>query len=314
MLERQTWQVDSTTRLDHWLLEMWPWLDRSSVRDLIRGGDIEVDGQRALKPGQYLESGTKVALVPPTAPERTALDSEESTLGLDTPLSVLYEDDGLIVIDKPAGLTIRSRRGSAGASLTALLSAQYPGMAHVGSVGQAGIVSLLDEGVSGPVLAAKDEATFRELKRLVARRRLEVTYTALLEGHLSGEGLIDAPLGHSKRVRERLEVAREGRTAQTAYRVQRHLRDHDQSYTLALLLPESNRMHQLRVHMAYYGCPIVGDRQYGSRRQTLLQDRIFLHLSLLRVPHPVTGDMLSVESRLPLELSAILQYLLRPRR
>ena len=161
-----------------------------------------------------------------------------------------------------------------------------PDIAHVGGAGRAGIVMRLEPEASGALLVAKDEETYRALQRLVKRQRVETSYSVLVDGRLTGEYLIDQPIGNVKRARQRLAVAREGRPAQTHYRGQRHYKDQGRDYSLLEIQPKTSRLHQIRVHLSWYGFPLVGDRVYGSRHQPILSDRVFLHLSVLTFPHP----------------------------
>jgi 23S rRNA pseudouridine1911/1915/1917 synthase len=151
------------------------------------------------------------------------------------------------------------------------------------------------------------------LQRYVKHDQVESVYSALVEGRLTGEDVIDQPIGNVKRARQRLAVAREGRPARTAYRGQRYYKDEKRDYSLLEVRPQTARLHQIRVHLSWYGYPLVGDRVYGSRQQPLLPDRIFLHLSVLAFPHPRTGDIVRVESPLAPELRSILRYLTRPK-
>jgi 23S rRNA pseudouridine1911/1915/1917 synthase len=197
--------------------------------------------------------------------------------------------------------------------LPQLLAERYPDMAHVGGVNRAGVVTTLGEDVSGLVLAGRSEAHYRDLRRAVKRQDVTEIYTALVEGHLEGEYTIDQPIGNVKRARRRLAVAREGRPATTYVRAQQHYKDGPRDYTLVYVQPQSSRMHQIRVHLSWYGYPIVGDRVYGSRRQTMLPDRMFLHLSMMELHHPETEELLKVGSELPPALNSILTFMRRPK-
>lgn len=309
MQEPQTFEVQAPSRLDHWLVERWPALDRQAVLALVQGGGVLVNDQPALKVGQQLEIGDAVTLTPPEAEAPAQPPVARAAL------EVLYEDSVLIALEKPAGLPLTVERGSRGPdTLAARLAAARPELAHIGAVGRAGLITRLDTEASGIVLAAKDEETYRALKHLLKRQQVELGFSALVEGRLSGSETIDQPLGNVKRARARMAASREGREARTFYRAQRHFKEGNSEYTLLYLRPETARMHQLRAHMAWYGFPIVGDRRYGSRHQPLLADRLFLHLSTVRLPHPTHGEPLALESRLPIELFSIVQYLGRRKR
>jgi len=219
----------------------------------------------------------------------------------------------VVVVEKPAGMalqpTSREPRGTVAQHLIAL----YPALAHVGGVDHAGLVARLETEASGLVLAAKEETTYRALRRLVDHQRVETVYSVLVEGHLKGQDVIEQPIGNMKHTRKQLAVSREGRPARTLYRGLRYYKDGMHDYSLLEARPESGRLHQVRVHLAWYGYPLVGDKLYGSRQQPLLSERVFLHLSCVNFLHPVTGNPVRVESALPPELYAILRYLTRPK-
>lgn len=308
MTDNHILKVVQRSRLDRLLAQTWPDLQREQVQQMLRSDAVLVNGQPARQPGLYVAPGAEVevTLAPlvPTTPEMLA----------PLPLAVLFEDDALLVVEKLAGARVwPSKWATSGVTLAQQLAERVPQMAHIGAVGRSGIVMQMEDEVSGLVLAAKTEAVYRELRRFSKRERLTRTYSALVEGRLRGAEVIDQPIGNARHDRGRLMVAREGRPAQTGYRAQRHYRDGAREYSLVEVCPETSRMHQIRVHLAWYGYPLVGDRLYGSRQQSLLSDRIFLHLGVLEFPHPVNATAVRVESPLPPELAAILRYLTRPK-
>lgn len=313
MPDERTLSVERATRLDQALVAIWPTLDRRRIRSLVTGGNIEVNGEKALTVGQRLEIGDVVKVQ-----SLVALPASAAVSPSGLALPVVYEDDVVLVVDKPAGTAVRQTRRSArfgmpSAMVPQLLEERYPQSAHVGGVGRAGVVTTLDDDESGLILVARDEMTYRELKRSVKRQRVVETYTALVEGNVRGEFTIDQPIGNAKRARERLTVSRAGRPARTYVRGQQHLKEDDRDYTVVLVRPLTSRLHQIRLHLAWYGFPIVGDRVYGTKRQAVLPDRIFLHLSEMRFPHPVTHEEVRVESMLPQELFSLLTYMRRPK-
>lgn len=308
MPELHTLIVEAAQRLDQLLAERWAALDRQQIRDLVTRGAVQVNGQDARKVGQRVYPNDEVTVHLPALEEAPA---PELPPGLSLP--VLLEDDVLLVVDKPAGIPGRSTRKQDQATVPQLLAARYPERAHIGGVNRAGVVTTLEEEVSGLVLVGKDETAYRQLRRLVKRQYVTEAYTVLVEGHLRGEFTIDQPIGNMKHTRQRLAVAREGRPARTFVRGQQHFREGGRDYTLVYVRPETSRMHQIRVHLSWFGFPIVGDRLYGDRRQSMLPDRLFVHLSELRLPHPITSDEVKISSPLPPELYSVLSYLRRPR-
>jgi len=313
--------VEARMRLDQFLVQTWPGLDRQSVRQSVRAGQVLINGQPASKAGQYVEVDDEIAVDGIAA---GGLDADAGTdagpFDLDVsipalPLTILYEDEAVLVVEKLAGVPThpasRSVQQQSAQTLAGQLSALYPSLAHVGGADRAGIVMRAETEVSGAVLVAKDQATYRLLQRYVKHDQVERVYSVLVEGHLTGQDVIDQPIGNVKRARRRMAVAREGRPARTAYRGQRHYKDEKRDYSLLEVQPLTSRLHQIRVHFSWYGFPLVGDRVYGSRQQPLLPDRIFLHLSVLAFLHPLTGAIVRVESPLAPELHSVLRYLTR---
>ena len=309
MSERRTLQVADVIRLDQFLVQVWPELRRGQLRQLIQAGEVFINGQAARQSGQYLHPGAvvEIPMPQPEAPSKTEIVACQ-------PLEVLYEDEVLLVVEKPAGMATHPTRGQEGATLAQQLREYSPAIVHVGGIERAGIIRQMDVEASGLVLVARTEEAYRALKREVKRQRVESRYSVLVEGQLTGEDLIVAPIGNVKGTRQRLAVAREGRPARTFYRALRHYREEGQAYTLLEVRPETARLHQIRVHLSWCGYPVVGDRVYGSRRhQSILPDRLFLHLGVLDFPHPLTGEPLHVESALPEALQSILRFMARPK-
>lgn len=319
MLPLERAKVAVRGRLDQFLVQTWPGLDRQSVRERLRAGQVLVNGQPAAKAGQYVEIDDEIVVSGISTVEADD-QAEPRPFQLDVdlpalPLTVLYEDEVVLVVEKLAGVPAhpasRSAQQQFQQTLARQLTTLYPSLAHVGGADRAGIVMRVETEVSGAVLVAKDEETYRLLQRSVKHDQVETVYSVLVEGRLTGQDVIDQPIGNVKRARQRLAVAREGRPARTAYRGQRHYKDEKRDYSLLEVRPLTSRLHQIRVHFSWYGYPLVGDHVYGSRQQPLLPDRIFVHLSVLAFPHPRTGDIVRVESPLAPELRSVLRYLTR---
>ena len=298
--------VDSSIRLDMRLVKEWGHLKRDQIQQMIISGRIHINDTRARKVAQILHPGDKVKVTLP-------VPVKEHDYILDIPLPVIFEDEHLVVVDKVAGLSLRNSSRTQRTTLAACLAHQRPELSNVGGVGHAGLVTTLEETASGLVLFAKDDLAYGELRRYLKRKRISYTFTGMVEGRLRGEGVIEEPIGNARHERDRLQVSREGRPAVTSFHAQRHFKDGGQDYTLLIVTPETSRRHQIRIHLSWYGYPLVGDKLYGSRFQKLLTDRIFLHLGVMEFPHPLTGEIVHVESQLPLELQSILKYLIRPR-
>ena len=277
-----------------------PELTRSRVRKLIDDGLVTVDGRLPSKAGLKLEAGQRVQVTLPP-PERTALEPEA------IPLRIVYEDDDLLVIDKPAGLAVHPSAGHSSGTLVNAVLAHCPGLSGIGGEGRPGIVHRLDKDTSGLIIVAKNDRAHLSLARQLKERQVEKTYVALVEGRLRPpEGVIEAPVGRSPRDRKKMAVVAHGRESRTRYRV---LREVD-GRSLLEVRPETGRTHQIRVHLASIGHPVAGDPLYGGRgaRPTSLQ-RQFLHAQRLAFTHPRTGERLELEAPLADDLAAALAEL-----
>lgn len=293
-------QVHSGERLDKVVVALVPQLTRAAAQRLIKGGEVTVNG-RAAKPGYRVQAGETVSVRIPPQPPTLVLPEAMS-------LDIVYEDEALLVVNKPAGLVVHPAPGHAGGTLVNGLLAYCPQIAEVGGPERAGIVHRLDKDTSGLIVVAKDEATHTALQRQFKRRGVSKTYLALVEGQVQPpEGIIEAPIGRDRVRRKRMMVTPSGRQARTTYRVLEYFADH----TLLEVQPVTGRTHQIRVHLAWLGYPVVGDDVYGYRRQRLLQGRHFLHAARLRFTHPLTGEEMALEAPLPPELADVLKRLRR---
>lgn len=305
----KTWKLERAQRLDVALAEVFPELDRATVAALVREQAVLVNGAPALRPGQWLGEGDELSVTvelearPASTPDYAVPAA---------PVRVVYMDDALCVVDKPAGMALEPSPRQASSALAEALRGWCPDAEHVGGVGRFGLVLRLEPEVSGLVLVARTEEVYRVLQREMRQGRVRRFYTALVEGELRGSGTIEAAIGHARHERQRMLVSRPGREAATLYRMQRHFKEGRMHYSLLELQPIGSRQHQVRVHLAWYGFPIVGDRLYG-RRSSLLEQRLFLHLSALEFVHPLSGEKLRFESPLPPELYDVVRYLARPK-
>lgn len=288
--------TDAGERLDKYLAQAISDLSRAQVQRLIAAGRVTVNGVSVNKASLRLEAGDEVVIrVPP--PESTEVHPEA------IPLSIVYEDDDLLVIDKPAGMVVHPAHGHRSGTLVNALLSRYPQLAEVGGAERAGIVHRLDKDTSGLILVAKNEAAQKELQRQFKHHAVEKVYLALVEGRLEPEqGLIDAPIGRDKQQRKRMAVVRGGRQASTVYRVIERFEDH----TLVEARPQTGRTHQIRVHFAFIGHPLVGDPVYGYRRQHLGLGRQFLHAQTLSFRLPSSGEVVEFHSPLPDDLRRVL--------
>jgi len=214
--------------------------------------------------------------------------------------TIAYEDEHLLVVDKPAGLVVHPARGHREGTLSQLLS----GVAAGGEEDRAGIVHRLDRGTSGLLVVARSEEAHRLLQRALAARRIEREYLALVEGRPQARsGTIEAPIGRDPRMRTRMAVGGNSpRAARTRFTLERALPE----YSLLRLHLDTGRTHQIRVHLQAIGHPVAGDPEYGTAGLLGLE-RQFLHAARLAFEHPLTGTPVDVRSPLPADLLAALE-------
>jgi 23S rRNA pseudouridine1911/1915/1917 synthase len=287
------------TRLDKYIAERIPELSRSRVQRLLEQKLVSIHG-RVPKASYEVEAGDLITVrVPP--PEPIVAKPE------DIALQITYEDADIIVVDKPAGMVVHPAHGHRSGTLVNALLAYCPDLAGIGGKLRPGIVHRLDKDTSGLIVVAKNDAAHSHLQRQFKQRQVEKTYLALTEGCLpAAHGVIDAPIGRDPKHRKRMAVVPgAGREARTEYTVREFLADH--SYVEARLV--TGRTHQIRVHFAAIGHPLVGDRVYGYRKQQLPVSRHFLHAARLAFSLPSTAERVEFLSELPSELAAVLESL-----
>jgi 23S rRNA pseudouridine1911/1915/1917 synthase len=297
--------TEGKVRLDKFLADQVSALSRSTAQRLIDGGQVSVNGEPAkasykVKPGDLV-----VALLPTEEPRR--LEAEA------IPLTVVYEDKDLMVVDKPAGMVVHPAPGHPGGTLVNALLAHCPELAG-GSDDRPGIVHRLDRDTSGLILVAKSEKVRRALQQQFKDRQVHKAYLALLDGHLQPAwGRIEAPVGRDPHHRQRMAVLPGGREALTEYHILRQF-SHQVgpaagNYSLVEAEPRTGRTHQIRVHFASIGHPVVGDTVYGRRRSRLPVSRQFLHAQRLAFKHPATKQRMDLTSPLPADLAVVLDLL-----
>ena len=297
-------------RLDRALNELFSDYSRNFLANLVSEGLVRVDGVPARKASQKVEAGQRVAIeVPPATP---------STMeGQDLPLTVLYEDGDVVVIDKPAGLVVHPAAGHADETLVNALLFHVKDLSGVGGELRPGIVHRLDKDTSGVMIVAKNDEAHRKLTASWSSDRVRKEYVALVYGTPSAErGTVDAPIGRDPRDRKRMAVVPEGRRAVTDYEVSERLRH----LSLVRCRLRTGRTHQIRVHMKHLGHPIVGDPLYSGpqwrgipdkRLQKLLSsvERQMLHAARIAFEHPRSGAMLAFDAPLPADFADVVDAL-----
>lgn len=296
-------------RLDKYVAQMIPDLSRSRTQKLIEEGLITVNGGVA-KPSYRVEVGDLVVVrIPP--PELVEVRPEA------IPLDIVYEDDDIIVVNKPAGMVVHPAYGHRTGTLVNAILAHCPDLAEVEGDLRPGIVHRLDKHTSGLIIVAKNDSARRKLQRQFKRREVRKVYVALLEGHLGPlRGVVEAPIGRDKKRRKRMAVVEGGREACTEYRVVEYFDVRvgkvSRPYTLVEAEPKTGRTHQVRIHFASIGHPLAGDLVYGFRKQRLsgLQ-RQFLHARTLGLRLPGSDEYIELTAELPDDLRGVLAELRR---
>ena len=296
--------VDSTgERLDKWLTTALPEHSRSVIQRWIANSRVTIAGS-VVKASYRVQAGEVVQLdVPPLLP--AAMEAQ------DIPLTIVYEDADLLLVDKPAGLVVHPAPGHASGTLVNALLYHVPDLAGIGGELRPGIVHRLDKDTSGLLLVAKNDKAQRELQRQFKERLVHKVYLALLDGTLTPrQGTIEAPIGRDPRNRQRMAVisgqeSKQSRPAVTDYRV----RTYYAGFTLVEAEPHTGRTHQIRVHFQFIGFPVVADAVYGHRKPRIICPRQFLHAHILGFRRPSDGVYVEFTSPLPADLQAVLNGL-----
>jgi 23S rRNA pseudouridine1911/1915/1917 synthase len=295
------------TRLDRALASLFPEFSRSRLSEWIRRGLATVD-RRQCRPRDRVVGGERVEIKPAPAPDNARWEAQP----LD--IAVVHEDEHLLVVDKPAGLVVHPGAGNPDGTLVNALLHRDPALALVP---RAGVVHRLDKNTSGLLVVARTLLAHKRLVTALKERLVGREYLAIVNGNLRAGGRIEAPLGRHRVQRTRMAVSEGGRPAATRYRVEHRFRAH----SLVRMTLESGRTHQIRVHMAHIGHPLVGDPTYGGRLKipraagARLDEclrafkRQALHATRLQLRHPLDDRDMSWESSLPADMQTLLQAL-----
>jgi 23S rRNA pseudouridine1911/1915/1917 synthase len=302
-------------RLDAFLATHFPDYSRVHLRRVITAGGVTVD-DRGGKPAYRLHPGQRITIVLPEIP-RQAPQPE------DIPLDILYEDEHVVVVNKPPGMVVHPARGHWSGTLASALQFHFgPTLSTTGGLSRPGIVHRLDRDTSGVILVARTDLAHSKLAKQFAARLIEKEYFALTAGGPPHDrDIIDCPIGFHPHVREKMAIrhdSEESRPAQTYYEVLERF----VGFAAVKLRPKTGRTHQIRVHLHHVGCPVLCDRQYGGRAritrgeirrqpddELVLLERQALHARRLRFLHPVTDAVLEVEAPLPADMAAVLDEL-----
>lgn len=291
----------SSKRLDKYLSEQILQLSRAKIQNMILAGEVKVNEKVVNKAAYKLEIGdTITALVSETNEE----PPKEQNIALD----VIFEDENVAVINKPAGLVVHPGAGNAENTLVNALLYYWPQIIQVGETERPGIVHRLDKDTSGVLIIAKTPEGYTWLVKQFKTRKAKKSYLALVDGKPpTPTGRIETRIGRDERHRQRMAVTYgdQGRKADSEFYTVAEYRDH----TLLEVNPLSGRTHQIRVHLAFLGCPVVGDQIYGRRKNSLEINRFFLHASKLTVRLPGSIQETEFTAPLPADLQTILDNL-----
>jgi 23S rRNA pseudouridine1911/1915/1917 synthase len=285
-------------RLDRFMVTCLPEFSRSRLQGLVSDGFVMVNGNPAKKAGQILEGNEKITIrIPPPVPSHL--------MGEDIPLDILFENEDLIVVNKPAGMVVHPAAGHDSGTLVHAVLGYDPEMEGIGGEERPGIVHRLDKDTSGIILIAKNDKSHRWLQDQFRLRKVEKSYLALVDGHPpTPTGRVEAAIGRDPSHRKKMAIVNEsrGREAISEFKTLETFPEH----TLLEFHPLTGRTHQIRLHCAFLGCPIVGDSIYGHRHSSINIGRQFLHAFRLNIILSGEQKSRSFEAPLPEDLSTAL--------
>ncbi|MCL4271855.1 MAG: RluA family pseudouridine synthase [Anaerolineales bacterium] len=290
-------------RLDKYLVSCLPEFSRARIQGLIADGFVSVNGVVAKKAGQMLEDGHEVEVrIPPPVPSGLVAE--------DIPLDIIFENDDLIVVNKPAGMVVHPAAGHYSGTLVNAVLGYDPDMEGIGGEERPGLVHRLDKETSGLIILAKNERAHNWLQDQFRLRKVEKTYLALVDGKPpTPKGRVEAPIGRDPSHRKKMAIVQpgKGREAVSEYKTLETFKNH----SLLEFHPLTGRTHQIRLHCQFLGCPIVGDAVYGRRNSGVEISRHFLHAYRLKILLPDEKSPRTFEAELPDELKNVLEEVKR---
>lgn len=297
-IENFLYQDEKAERLDKFLVSRFPEFSRARLQGLIADGFVLIDGAPAKKAGQTIEAGTEIEVrLPPPAP--TGLTGE------DVPLDIIFENEDLLIVNKPAGMVVHPAAGHGSGTLVHAVLGYAPDIEGIGGEERPGVVHRLDKETSGLIALAKNERAHRWLQDQFRLRQVEKTYIALVDGKPpTPAGRVEASIGRDPSHRKKMAIVPEGkgRESVSEYKTLESFKNH----TLLEFRPLTGRTHQIRLHCQFLGCPIVGDLVYGRKNPTVEISRHFLHAAKLKIVLPNEKQPRVFEAELPRELIVVL--------
>jgi 23S rRNA pseudouridine1911/1915/1917 synthase len=300
-VETFQYKNENSERLDVFLTTCLPEFSRSRIQGLIKEGFVNVESETVRKAGRALESGEQIEIrIPPPVP--SGLVAEK------IPLDIVFENSDLVVLNKPAGMVVHPSPGHAQGTLVHAVLGYIPDLEGIGGEERPGIVHRLDKDTSGLIVIAKNDRSHQWLQEQFKSRKVEKIYLALVDGKPpTPAGRVEAPIGRNTTHRKLMAVVPldKGREAISEYRTLENFAAH----TLLEIHPLTGRTHQIRVHMAFLHCPVVGDMVYGKRKPTVALERHFLHAYRLKIILPMEKTARVFEASLPEDLQRVLDNL-----
>ncbi|MEA3493766.1 MAG: RluA family pseudouridine synthase [Candidatus Margulisiibacteriota bacterium] len=286
-------------RIDHFLaMQKKVGITRSQAKKLIEDGFVEVN-KEVTQPSYKLKVGDRVQVF---IPEPKKLEAKAENI----PLDIVYEDKDLIVVNKPRGTVVHPAAGNYSGTLVNALLHHCKDLSGIGGVLRPGIVHRLDKQTSGLIVVAKNDLTHQVLSKQFKNRKIKKHYIALVHGEIEGEGgLIDARIGRHPKSRKKMAVTGKGRAAISYYKVLKRAK----KFTLVDVKLKTGRTHQIRVHMASIGHPLVGDPTYGHRKEDFETNGQMLHAKKLGFEHPGTKKFVQFEAELPKDMAELIRKL-----
>lgn len=288
-------------RLDKYLVERFPDFSRTRLQAIIRDGLVSINGSPEIKGGTKIEKGFEISITFPIIKEINLVPEEIS-------LDIIFENSDLMVVNKPAGMVVHPATGHLTGTLVHAALYHAPDLEDVSGEHRPGVVHRLDKDTSGIILIAKNEKTQRFLQDQFRKRSVHKTYYALTDGHPpTPTGRVEAPIGRDPSHRKKMAIVPivHGKEAVTEYKVLEKFQHH----ALIAAYPQTGRTHQVRLHMAFLGCPLVGDRIYGHRKQLLEANRQMLHAYQLEIIIPGETTPRVFEAPIPEDMKQLLQEL-----
>jgi len=298
-IEKFKYAGEKADRLDKFLVTCLPEFSRARLQGLINDGLVSINGVPAKKTGQSIDSGAEIEVrVPPPVPS--------GLVGEDIPLDIIFENDDLIIVNKPAGMVVHPAAGHDSGTLVHAVLGYDPDMEGIGGEERPGLVHRLDKETSGLIVLAKNERAHRWLQDQFRLRLVEKTYLALVDGKPpTPTGRVEASIGRDPSHRKKMAIVPEGkgRESVSEYKTLESFNEH----TLLEFHPFTGRTHQIRLHCQFLGCPIVGDSIYGKKHVTAEIKRHFLHAAKLKITLPNETTPHVFEADLPDELKKVLE-------